>query len=79
MMRNPFDLADDAAYRLWRDAKLARHPQRVEELIVEWATRAGLPRLNMPRYGSCRRQYGDLRQRAYRSDKFAAPHGRHSA
>ncbi len=35
MMRNPFDLVDDAAYRLWRDAKLARHPQRVEELIVE--------------------------------------------
>jgi alpha-ketoglutarate-dependent taurine dioxygenase len=35
MMCNPFDLADDADYRLWRNAKLARYPQRVEELIVE--------------------------------------------
>lgn len=34
-MLNPFDLADDAAYRLWRDAKLANYPRRIEDLIVE--------------------------------------------
>lgn len=34
-MPRPFDLADDTAYRLWRDAKLAHYPQRAEELIVE--------------------------------------------
>lgn len=34
-MLNPFDLADDAAYRLWRDAKLAHYPRRIEDLIVE--------------------------------------------
>ena len=33
-MPNPFDLADDTAYRAWRDAKLAAYPRRVEELIV---------------------------------------------
>jgi TfdA family taurine catabolism dioxygenase TauD len=32
---NPFDLADDATYRRWRDRKLARHPARIEDLIVE--------------------------------------------
>ena len=32
---NPFDLDDDRAYRRWRDWKLARHPQRVEDLIVD--------------------------------------------
>ncbi len=34
---NPFDLADDAAYRRWRDAKLAAHPRRVEDLVVDVA------------------------------------------
>ncbi|MEJ8836560.1 TauD/TfdA family dioxygenase [Ramlibacter sp. AN1133] len=32
--RSSFDLADDAAYRHWRDAKLARRPRRIEELVV---------------------------------------------
>ncbi len=32
---SPFDLTDDAAYRRWRDAKLADYPSRVEDLIVE--------------------------------------------
>jgi Taurine catabolism dioxygenase TauD, TfdA family len=32
---DPFDLANDAAYRRWRDAKLARHPRRIEDLLVE--------------------------------------------
>lgn len=32
---NPFDLADDAAYRRWRDAKLAAHPRDVGELVVD--------------------------------------------
>jgi len=31
----PFSLNDSDAYRRWRDTKLARYPQRVEELIVE--------------------------------------------
>ena len=34
---SPFDLGDEAAYRRWRAAKLARHPARVEELIVDVA------------------------------------------
>jgi alpha-ketoglutarate-dependent taurine dioxygenase len=31
---SPFDLADDGAYRAWRDAKLAWYPRSVDELIV---------------------------------------------
>jgi alpha-ketoglutarate-dependent taurine dioxygenase len=34
-MSGPFDLADDAAYRSWRERKLAEHPRRAEDLIVE--------------------------------------------
>ena len=34
-MPKPFNLTDDAAYRQWRDAKLANYPQRADELIVE--------------------------------------------
>jgi hypothetical protein len=34
---NPFDLADDAAYRRWREAKLAAHPRDVGELVVDVA------------------------------------------
>jgi alpha-ketoglutarate-dependent taurine dioxygenase len=33
----PFDLADDAAYRSWRAAKLADRPRAVEDLIVDVA------------------------------------------
>lgn len=33
-MGNPYDLADDTAYRAWRDAKLAAYPRSVAELIV---------------------------------------------
>lgn len=32
---DPFDLANRDAYLRWRQDKLARHPQRLEELIVE--------------------------------------------
>lgn len=32
---SPFDLADDGAYRRWRDAKLQGQPRRVEDLIVD--------------------------------------------
>jgi len=32
---NPFDLADDAAYRRWREGKLRQHPRSVDELIVD--------------------------------------------
>ncbi len=31
----PFDLRDDRAYRVWRDARLAAYPARLEELVVE--------------------------------------------
>ncbi|HMO44998.1 MAG TPA: TauD/TfdA family dioxygenase [Rubrivivax sp.] len=34
---SPFDLADGAAYRRWRDWKLAQRPQQVGELIVDVA------------------------------------------
>ena len=33
-MPGPFDLADDRAYAAWREAKLAAHPARVEEIVV---------------------------------------------
>ena len=33
--RNPFDLADEAAYLRWRQCKLAGYPARVEDLVVE--------------------------------------------
>ncbi len=32
---SPFDLDNDAAYRRWRDAKLADYPQQAAQLIVE--------------------------------------------
>lgn len=35
MAGNAFDLADSAAYARWRDARLAAHPARVGELVVE--------------------------------------------
>lgn len=37
VQRSPFDLGDDTAYRRWRDAKLARQPRRVEDLVVDVA------------------------------------------
>ena len=36
-MASPFDLADDTAYRAWREAKLAAYPKNVDELIVPLA------------------------------------------
>jgi len=36
-MSSPFDLADDTAYRAWRDAKLAAYPRSVDELVVPLA------------------------------------------
>ena len=33
-----FDLADEASYRRWRDAKLERYPMRVEDIIVDCLT-----------------------------------------
>lgn len=36
-MGSPFDLADDTAYRAWRNAKLASYPRAVDELIVTLA------------------------------------------
>jgi hypothetical protein len=32
---SPFDLTDHAAYAAWRDRKLAEHPARVDQLVVE--------------------------------------------
>jgi alpha-ketoglutarate-dependent taurine dioxygenase len=37
MANSPFDLADDASYRAWRDAKLAAYPRSVDELVVPLA------------------------------------------
>ena len=34
---SPFDLANDSAYRTWRDGKLAAYPRSVDELIVPLA------------------------------------------
>lgn len=34
---NPFDLDDEAGYRRWRAAKLAAHPTRVDDLVVDVA------------------------------------------
>jgi hypothetical protein len=34
-MGHPFDLADDAAYRRWRDWKLARQPRDLASLVVD--------------------------------------------
>lgn len=33
-LTSPFDLNDDAAYRLWRDARLAAFPRNISELVV---------------------------------------------
>ncbi len=63
----PFDLADDDAYRRWRDAKLAGYPASADELIVEvddpaaltdaehGAMLARLRKANMALYASRRR------------------------
>lgn len=37
MANSPFDLANDSAYRTWRDAKLALYPRGVDELVVPLA------------------------------------------
>ena len=37
MSGSPFDLANESAYRAWRDAKLAAYPRSVDELIVPLA------------------------------------------
>jgi alpha-ketoglutarate-dependent taurine dioxygenase len=34
---SPFDLANESAYRAWRDAKLAAYPRSVDELVVPLA------------------------------------------
>jgi len=34
-VRSPFDLGDDETYRRWRAAKLAGHPSRIEDLMVD--------------------------------------------
>jgi alpha-ketoglutarate-dependent taurine dioxygenase len=37
MANSPFDLADEACYLAWRDAKLAAYPRSVDELVVPLA------------------------------------------
>ncbi|HEX7971205.1 MAG TPA: TauD/TfdA family dioxygenase [Thiobacillus sp.] len=37
MANSPFDLADEHAYRAWRDARLAAYPRSVDELVVPLA------------------------------------------
>ncbi len=34
MSASPFDLANESAYRAWRDARLAAYPRSVDELVV---------------------------------------------
>jgi alpha-ketoglutarate-dependent taurine dioxygenase len=34
-MGNPFDLGDEAAYRVWRQAKLAAYPKSLSEIVVQ--------------------------------------------
>ncbi len=41
---SPFDLADDSAYRAWRDRKLASAPTAAEQLLVEVADPGRLSR-----------------------------------
>ena len=51
MKGNPFDLADAAAYRAWRERKIETAPGRIDDLVVEiftavdclfqWVLRAG--------------------------------------
>jgi len=63
---NPFDLADDTAYRAWRDAKLAGYPRSVDELIVPLAD----PRHLTPS------EIGGLEARCARANMaiYSAPH-----
>jgi len=37
MMGTPFDLGQDTAYRIWRDAKRASHPRKAADLVVDVA------------------------------------------
>ena len=34
-LKSPFDLRDDSTYRMWREAKLAAYPLRIEQAVVE--------------------------------------------
>ena len=36
-MGTPFDLGQDTAYRIWRDAKRASHPRKAADLVVDVA------------------------------------------
>ena len=42
LKRSPFDLGDEAAYRAWRDAKLAAAPRGFDDLVVELRDPAAL-------------------------------------
>jgi len=65
-MSNPFDLADNTAYRTWRNAKLAGYPRSVDELIVPLAD----PRHLTPS------EIGALEARCARANMaiYSAPH-----
>jgi hypothetical protein len=39
---SPFDLVDEAAYQRWREAKLARRPRRIEDVMVPVGDAAAL-------------------------------------
>jgi len=83
-----FMLGDDAAYRDWRDAKLANYPRSIEELTVDVAsiaapsadeTRAVLSairRANMCRY-RCPRHLGDAQAARPALSAFARHFGLH--
>jgi hypothetical protein len=63
---SPFDLADESAYRVWRDAKLAAYPRSVDELVVPLAD----PRQLTPA------EFAALEDRCTRANMaiYSAPH-----
>lgn len=66
MASSPFDLANETAYRAWRDAKLAAYPRSVDALIVPLAD----PRRLTPA------EFAALAERCARANMalYSAPH-----
>ena len=66
MTASPFDLANESAYRAWRDAKLAAYPRSVDELVVPLAD----PRQLTPA------EFAALEDRCTRANMaiYSAPH-----
>ena len=65
----PFDLADDLAYRRWRDSKLQQQPRKVEDLIVDVTDPR---RLSGKERDAILRRCGSANMAIYRSPMIAA-------